>query len=372
MKLCVFPNDPIIEYYKKGEIKERYFNPNNLFDEVHIISFSNDEVDEKKVQKIAGNAKIKIYSVGKISLKNHSKYLEKIITLVKKINPDVIRSFNPLLQGWFAAKCAQELNIPFFLSLHTQYDQNRSIAKKNNLKKFLGLKYTEKFLEPYVLKHADKITIVYRIIEPYVLKHGGKKPELLYNKVNCNQFTNASIIKSLDKPLIISVGQLIDAKNHMCIINAMKNINAKLLIIGDGILFEKLNNYINNNELQNKIKIKKSIPHDEIQNYYHSADIFTLAYDPKLEGIPIPVIEAMASGLPIVIPFPIEGYSDNLENTVIFSERNSESFSKNLEMVLKDSKMSKELSEKSLIKSKNFDSKIIEDREKEIYQEILS
>jgi glycosyltransferase involved in cell wall biosynthesis len=371
MKLCVFPNDPIIEYYKKGEIKERYFNPDNLFDEIHIISFSNDEINESKVQKIAGNAKIKIYAVGKVSLKNRSKYLEKIIALVKKINPDIIRSFNPLLQGWFAAKCANKLNIPFFLSLHTQYDQNRSIAKKSNLKKFLGLKYTEKFIEPYVLKHADKITIVYKIIEPYVLKHGGKKPELLYNKVNCEQFTNSSIIKSLDKPLIISVGQLIEAKNHMCIINAMKNINAMLLIIGDGILFEKLNNHIKNKKLQNKIKIKKSIPHSEIQNYYHTADIFTLAYDPKLEGIPIPVIEAMAAGLPIVIPFPIEGYSDNLENTVIFAERNSESFSKKIEMILKDSKRSKELSKKSLIKSKNFDSKIIESREREIYQEIL-
>ena len=81
----------------------------------------------------------------------------------------------------------------------------------------------------------------------------------------------------------------------MCIINAMKNINAMLLIIGDGILFEKLNNYIKNKKLQNKIKIKKSIPHSEIQNYYHTADIFTLAYDQKLEGIPIPVIEAMAA-----------------------------------------------------------------------------
>ena len=80
----------------------------------------------------------------------------------------------------------------------------------------------------------------------------------------------------------------------------------------------------------------------------------------------------MAAGLPIVIPFPIEQYSDNLENTVIFAERNSESFSKKIEMILKDTKKAKELSEKSLIKSGSFDSKIIESREREIYQEILS
>ena len=36
-KLAVFPNDSLLDYYKKGEIKHRYFNPNNLFDEIHVI-----------------------------------------------------------------------------------------------------------------------------------------------------------------------------------------------------------------------------------------------------------------------------------------------------------------------------------------------
>ena len=63
MKLCIFPNDPIIAYYQKGEIKERYFNPENLFDEIHIISFTDKEIDVSKVQQIAGNAKLIIHTV---------------------------------------------------------------------------------------------------------------------------------------------------------------------------------------------------------------------------------------------------------------------------------------------------------------------
>ena len=53
MKACIFPNDPIIAYLEKGEIKERYFNPNNIFDEIHIISFIDKDVEVEKVQKIA-------------------------------------------------------------------------------------------------------------------------------------------------------------------------------------------------------------------------------------------------------------------------------------------------------------------------------
>ena len=49
MKLCVFPNDPLKSYYIKGEIKDRYFNPKNFFDEVHVISFIENEIRTPKI-----------------------------------------------------------------------------------------------------------------------------------------------------------------------------------------------------------------------------------------------------------------------------------------------------------------------------------
>ena len=243
-KLCVFPNDPIINYYEKGEIKERYFNPENLFDEIHIISFTDIDVEESKIQKIAGNAKLIIHTVGKINIKNRRKEISKILKLVKKINPDIIRAFNPLIQGWCAAFVANELKIPLFVSLHTQYDYNRKLAKKKSLKKFLGLKYLEKFIEPYVLEKADKITIVYKIIESYVTKHTTKNPELLYNKIDCEKFYNAEQINTLPKPLILTVGNLIESKNHKLLVESMYNIKANLLIIGKGELGDILRNNI--------------------------------------------------------------------------------------------------------------------------------
>ena len=125
MKICIFPNDPILAYYKKGEIKERYYNPNNIFDEIHFITMIEKDIEVKKIQSIGGTAKIIIHSVGKINIKNRKKHLSKIIELCRKISPDVIRTFNPYVEGWLAANCAQKLGKPFFVSLHTQYDYNR-------------------------------------------------------------------------------------------------------------------------------------------------------------------------------------------------------------------------------------------------------
>lgn len=371
MKLCVFPNDPISAYYKKGEIKPRYFNPQNLFDEIHIISFSDSDIEEEKVKIVAGNAKLKIHFVGKIPIRKRDEKLSDIIKIVKIINPDIIRAYNPLLEGWFAANCAKQLNIPLWISIHTAYDQKRKIALKSDFKKFLPLKYTEKYLESFSLKIADKITIVFRIIEPYVIKHCNKSPELLYNKINCKQFENASPISTLPSPLVISVGNLIKEKNHECLIHAMKNVDGFLLIIGKGPYQDRLKKIIEDENLQDKILLKESIPNSEIQNYYKSAKVFALAYDPELEGLPIPVMEAMASGLPVVIPHPKKGFSDGLEEIAVNTKREPESFRAAIKELLENEEYYNKVASKSKRKALDFDEEKIEKREMEIYKELI-
>ena len=369
MKACIFPNDPIIAYFEKGEIKDRYFNPNNIFNEIHIISFTDEDIEEAKVKKIAGDAKLIIHAVGKISIKNRKKHVTKIQELVRKINPDVIRTYNSLIQGWFAAQISKELKIPLFVSLHTQYDYNRKLIKKKNLKKFLALKYFEKFIEPFVLKNADKITIVYKIIEPYVLKHTSNKPELLYNKIDCKKFYNAEKIKTLSKPLILTVGNLIESKNHKLLVESMQNIEANLLIIGKGEQEFNLRNKIKSMNLDKKITILNSVPHEKIASYYKTADIFALAYDPNQEGLPMPVMEAMASGTPVVIPKSED--SIELEDSIVFTENNVTKFTEKINELLNNKTKTEELALKCKEMVKRFDISNLEKREAEIYQELI-
>ena len=372
MKLCVFPNDPISASYRKGEIKERYYNPCNFFDEIHIISFVDKDIEESKVQTIAGNAKFEIHSVGKINYFNKGKKSNQVLDLIKHLSPDVIRSYNTLLEGWVAAKCSKQLNIPFFVSIHVQYDGLRKLVQKNNYKKFLALKYSRKKIEPFTISQANKITVVYKIIEPYVTEISNKKPEILYNRIDLQRFGNGKKILDYDKPLILSVGRLSPQKNHECIIKAIKDLDVYLMIIGDGELSHQIENLISKLSLNEKVILKKSVPNNEIQDYYASADLFALAYDPNIEGVPIPVFEAMASGTPVLISKPIPSFSDGLDNAVEFSDINPESFHNKIKKILNDDSFSKSLSLKGKEKSLEFDGNITEKREAEIYKELIS
>ena len=56
--LLVIISDALSDLVKKGEITERYYNPGNLFDEVHILMTVTDKVKIEDVQKTAGTAKL--------------------------------------------------------------------------------------------------------------------------------------------------------------------------------------------------------------------------------------------------------------------------------------------------------------------------
>lgn len=371
MKLCVFPNDPLKSYFVKGEIKERYFNPNNLFDEIHVISFVDKDIEEEEIIQISGNAILKIHCVGNINLLNMHKKKKMVKEVIRKINPDVIRTYNPLVNGWIATYCSKKLGIPLVVSLHGEYDRFRHMIKKQNFKQYLKLLYTSKFIEPTVLKNADRVICVYKTIIPYAKKMGVKKIDLIYNRVDLSKFLKSRTTKN-EVPLVITVGRLIKQKNHEIIIHAIIGLKVNLLIIGDGNDYERLVNLVKDLGLEDRVTFQRHIPHSEIHKAYNLADIFVLAMRTDLESLPIPVLEAMASGLPIIIPKPASDNEDEmLGGGVILVDNKPEKFKEAMIKIISNQKFSDNLSKKTLENIKQFDGKIMEEKECKLYEEIL-
>lgn len=372
MKLCVFPNDPILSYFQKGEIKERYFNPLNFFDEIHVISLFDEEIDEEKVKIIAGKANLKIHRLGKVNLKNYKKFEPIVTELIKKIQPSLIRAFNPLVQGWLATIASKKLKIPLIISLHTNYDEQREfLKKKRNYFRYLKLLYTSKKLEKFSLQKANAIICVYKSIVPYAKKMGAKNIHVIYNKVDLRQFSKSHEKKLIfDNPIIISVGQLIEHKPRQNLIKAIKDLEVILVIIGDGPDFDSLNTLTKSLKIQNKVKFIRNVPNNDLPGYYSSCDIFALPLEISY-GIPIPVLEAMSCGLPIVISKHSENYSEIIDNSVLFVDNNPESFKTAFQKILSDQEFADKLLRKSLSFVREINGDIMEKKELELYKQLM-
>ena len=94
----------------------------------------------------------------------------------------------------------------------------------------------------------------------------------------------------------VTVGRLDKGKNHKLIIDAIRDIDADLWIIGDGNLKEELQKYIKELSLNDKVYLlgKKENPFA----YISKTDCFVFASNH--EGFPNVLIEALACGLPII------------------------------------------------------------------------
>lgn len=370
--LCVFPNDPLSEYYKKGEIKHGYFNPKNFFDEIHVISLFDDEIEENLVQTVAGTAKLKIHKMGKANLSNYKSFESKIVDLVSEIKPHVIRSFNPLIQGWLANKAAKSLDIPIIISLHTNYDQQREFTKKEgNFFHYFKLLYASKKIESFVLKNADAVICVYEFIVTYAKKMGAKNIHVIYNRVNLNQFSpDCKKELEFEKPTIISVGRLIEQKDHRYLIEAIKDLDANLLIIGDGPNHEILEELVKSLKISDKVRIIKKVPNEKLNGYYASCDIYAQPMK-FLDGIPIPVLEAMASGLPIVMSKHDKSYTEIIDDTVVYVDNHAKSFQDAFKKILSNSQHKEELRNKSLELIKQISGDVMEEKEKELYSSLI-
>ncbi len=372
-RLCVFPNDPLLIYYNKGEIKPRYFNPKNLFDEIHVISMFDSDIEEDKVKIVSGNADLKIHVVGKVNLINKNSKKSKIIDLINGIKPDVLRAYNPLLQGWMASQVKKELDIPLVISLHGDYDRDRRyFARKNkDYKTYLKLLYTKKTLEPSSIKNADKIIIIYDFIRNYAEKMGGTDINLIYNRINLTQFSpDVKPILKESKPVIICVGRLIKEKNQECLIKAIKDLDVILLIIGNGLEYDNLVKLTRDLGIEEKVRFETSIPNERIHEYYTSATIFALPI--KYGGFAIPALEAAASGLPVILPQQeFDPNPDIIQDFALLVKNNPDSFKNAITKIISDDNIREKMILNGLSTTKKINGDIMEEKEKDLYLKLL-
>lgn len=219
------------------------------------------------------------------------------LLIVRRINPDIMHAQMVLL-GFHVWLIKKLLKKPYVV-----------YGRGSDIYIYLSPRL-RKLLAKLALMDADAVIALTNDMKQALQKLHRREVILIPNGVDIDKFSTLSREEARRKfnikdneRMLIFVGRLTPIKGVKFLIEAMALIRqqhpeARLLIVGDGEERQNLE------ELAEKLNLKKwvsflgQIPSERIPEYMVASDIFVL---PSLsEGFPLTILEAMASGLPIV------------------------------------------------------------------------
>src|SRR6516164_5855084 len=139
------------------------------------------------------------------------------------------------------------------------------------------------------------------------LPHRADRVHRIYNGLDLAEFERTDF--SSTPPLIIAVGRLIPKKGfgdliRTCALLAERGKSFRCEIIGEGPLEDQLRRQIDELHLQNNVVLTGAKPQTELRRRLVAANVFVLpsVIDPDggMDNLPTVIMEAMATGLPVV------------------------------------------------------------------------
>lgn len=220
----------------------------------------------------------------------------QLIWNLSRIKTDILHMHMPFIFGMIAFFIAR----PKYKKLYVTYHSD-----------IIGFdKYMKYFwwLYKIFLKKTDKI----HVLSPNIIHNSQMLEEFadkcivvpqgisLDYKVNNNKVYEIKE-KHKGKKILFSLGRHVKYKGFIYALEAMKNIeNAVYLLAGSGSLTESFKQYIEENNLKEKVILLGKLPEEDLDNYYEACDVYLLPSVMKTEAFGIVQIEAMRHSKPII------------------------------------------------------------------------
>ena len=174
------------------------------------------------------------------------------------------------------------------------------------------------------------------------------------------------------KIILMSVGELTKRKNHMAVIEALaclKEYDILYVVCGDGPMKARLR--ARAEELGVRERVKLLGFRKDIAELHKMADIFVF---PSLqEGLPVALMEAMASGLPIVAS-RIRGNEDLIQNNrggYLVKAQDSKQLAEAISKMIKNPEQRDKMEKRNLEIIKHYGQNAVLQKMKEFFNEIV-
>jgi len=256
---------------------------------------------------------------------------------LKKNDVVVINKFELIRPLWILRKIGLFKSIKFIYFYHGCSDTYLKNLSSLNRK--------------FIFETADEVVFLFDN-KVYDLKHIKKeKIKVLHNPL---PFISDKVC-DINSRSVLCVGRLSEEKGMDLLLKAWANISKdydwKLIIVGDGDEREKLVNISKELGIDETVIFKGQ--QNDVKKYYLESSIYAMTS--KTEGMPMVLLEAMTCGMPI-IAFNIPATNYLIKGTgVLVDDFSINNFSYELEQLIKSYDYRKKLSEKSKLKSSEFE-----------------
>jgi glycosyltransferase involved in cell wall biosynthesis len=312
-RLMVLVPDRITDILVKGEYQPNYYNPGEAFDEVHLVTTTDDRPDLAALQRTVGRARLQVHNVperpelvpGRWDAWWHRplrKWAAPGVALARSIRPQLMRVHGADWNIYLAARIRHKLGVPYVASLHINPDVNP-------VRRFLATNLTDAqkhhnaffdYIEGEGLRSADLVIPVYRPILPYLRRLAVERVQVCYNVLNGEHLRAKTDYAINGDPRVVYVGRLLREKNPDPIIRAIAQIpRATLTIVGDGPLRPELQQTVSALGLESRVTFEPALPNDTLCAMLPTFDLF--AIHSEYWELSKSLLEALLTGLPVII-----------------------------------------------------------------------
>jgi glycosyltransferase involved in cell wall biosynthesis len=224
---------------------------------------------------------------------------------------DVIHVHHPFVMGRHALTMARAHNKPLVFTNHTQYTQYSHYIP------FLG-GMLRGALESYVtnfIQHCDLVVAPSEGISRYLRAQRVTRPiSVVPNGIDTAKFTDLRLDRRKAKEalglepeaaIVLYSGRIALEKNLDFLLDSFKALvgrtagsKVNLVVAGSGPQEENFRKMVTARELDDNVVMLGAIAYDEMPKVYRAADLFATASTTEVH--PLTIMEALASGLPVV------------------------------------------------------------------------
>jgi glycosyltransferase involved in cell wall biosynthesis/pimeloyl-ACP methyl ester carboxylesterase len=227
--------------------------------------------------------------------------------LMKEFQPDVVHSHCPFFMGDFALRLSRQHAIPLIFTYHTMFEDYVQDwpVQNEGVKRFII-----KLAAGYA-NFVDRLIVPCESVQEILLKRGVKTPmEVVPTGIDLKRFSKGDRKGFREQnqippeALVIGhAGRLASEKNLDFLVNCMVEVlknepRAHALVVGKGSSEKMIKDAFEKAGLKDRLHLVGVLHYQQLVDAYMAMDVFAFASLSETQGIVL--IEAMASGLPVV------------------------------------------------------------------------